>query len=252
MHQEVKQNGKKCKWRNANYRNQWSLLSAYEAIEEELHPSLWPVSGNVRKGFSNFCCRLRVRSKVKNKIGVHQQIRRKIHIHRGARQLGTGTYFPYHRLPLWLKIFYTSSTVFSISGSGLPSGTITHPLASLPSKHFRLNSHFLSYLIEASTIKSRLEWMLLPFCWLIPWMYFICWILVVITTAHKLHLKNGFRYRNIECKAGIAPTVEDSAGALKSHDLFIYIGHGSGAQHIPRHWDSETGKSCCYSPNGMQ
>ena len=25
------------------------------------------------------------------------------------------------------------------------------------------------------------------------------------------------------------------AGALKSHDLFIYIGHGSGAQYIPRH-----------------
>ena len=25
------------------------------------------------------------------------------------------------------------------------------------------------------------------------------------------------------------------AGALKSHDLFIYIGHGSGAQCIPRH-----------------
>ncbi|RVW18262.1 hypothetical protein CK203_114917 [Vitis vinifera] len=42
-------------------------------------------------------------------------------------------------------------------GPSLPSDTNTHPLASLPSKHFRLNSHFLSYLIEASTIKSRLE-----------------------------------------------------------------------------------------------
>ncbi|RVW78059.1 hypothetical protein VitviT2T_028249 [Vitis vinifera] len=41
--------------------------------------------------------------------------------------------------------------------------------------------------------------------------------------------------QNIEGKGGIAPTVEELAGALKSHDLFTCIGHGSGAQYIPRH-----------------
>ncbi|RVW95998.1 Separase [Vitis vinifera] len=44
-----------------------------------------------------------------------------------------------------------------------------------------------------------------------------------------------FKDQNIEGKGRIAPTVEELAGALKSHDLFIYIGHGSGAQCIPRH-----------------
>ena len=46
--------------------------------------------------------------------------------------------------------------------------------------------------------------------------------------------KNGLEIKT-ECRAGIAPTVEDSARTLKSHDLFICIDHGSGAQHIPRH-----------------
>ena len=45
----------------------------------------------------------------------------------------------------------------------------------------------------------------------------------MISAAHKLYLKKWFRDQNIDCKAGIAPTVEDSVGALKSHDLFIYI-----------------------------
>ncbi|KAL6320611.1 hypothetical protein AAG906_008611 [Vitis piasezkii] len=44
-----------------------------------------------------------------------------------------------------------------------------------------------------------------------------------------------FRDQNIEGKGGIAPTVEELAGALKSHDLFTCIGHGSGAQYIPRY-----------------
>ena len=44
-----------------------------------------------------------------------------------------------------------------------------------------------------------------------------------------------FRDQNIEGKGGIAPTVEELARVLKSHDLFTCIGHGSGAQYIPRH-----------------
>ncbi|KAJ8572576.1 hypothetical protein K7X08_009087 [Anisodus acutangulus] len=36
-------------------------------------------------------------------------------------------------------------------------------------------------------------------------------------------------------KCGTAPAVEELAEALKSHDLFIYFGHGSGAQYIPEH-----------------
>ena len=50
-----------------------------------------------------------------------------------------------------------------------------------------------------------------------------------------LDARKRFRDHSIEGKAGIAPAAEDLAGALKSHDLFIYIGHGSGAQYIPRH-----------------
>ncbi|CAN4110641.1 unnamed protein product [Withania somnifera] len=36
-------------------------------------------------------------------------------------------------------------------------------------------------------------------------------------------------------KCGTAPAVDELAEALKSHDLFIYFGHGSGAQYIPDH-----------------
>ncbi|KAJ4962506.1 hypothetical protein NE237_022445 [Protea cynaroides] len=35
-------------------------------------------------------------------------------------------------------------------------------------------------------------------------------------------------------KVGMSPTTEELAMALKSHDLFIYFGHGSGTQYIPR------------------
>ncbi|CBI23880.3 unnamed protein product, partial [Vitis vinifera] len=54
-------------------------------------------------------------------------------------------------------------------------------------------------------------------------------------SSSQAAFEKWFRDQNIEGKAGIAPTVEELAGALKSHDLFIYIGHGSGAQYIPRH-----------------
>ncbi|XP_062077222.1 separase isoform X2 [Humulus lupulus] len=47
--------------------------------------------------------------------------------------------------------------------------------------------------------------------------------------------ENWFKDQQLEGQAGVAPTAEELAVALKSHDLFIYFGHGSGAQYIPRH-----------------
>ncbi|XP_042511471.1 separase isoform X2 [Macadamia integrifolia] len=42
-----------------------------------------------------------------------------------------------------------------------------------------------------------------------------------------------FRNQKFEGKIGMSPTTEELAMALKSHDLFIYFGHGSGTQYIP-------------------
>lgn len=39
----------------------------------------------------------------------------------------------------------------------------------------------------------------------------------------------------IQGKTGTAPTIEELALALKSHDLFIYFGHGSGMPDSLRH-----------------
>ncbi|KAK2664690.1 hypothetical protein Ddye_003264 [Dipteronia dyeriana] len=50
----------------------------------------------------------------------------------------------------------------------------------------------------------------------------------------QVEFEDWFRDQNLEGKAGSAPTAEELAVALKSHDLFIYFGHGSGAQYIPR------------------
>ncbi|KAH7834856.1 hypothetical protein Vadar_020340 [Vaccinium darrowii] len=38
---------------------------------------------------------------------------------------------------------------------------------------------------------------------------------------------------DVERKAGTAPTIEELAVTLRSHDLFIYFGHGRGLQFIP-------------------
>ncbi|XP_040366322.1 separase isoform X3 [Rosa chinensis] len=43
-----------------------------------------------------------------------------------------------------------------------------------------------------------------------------------------------FRDQNLEGKVGCAPPAEELAVALKSHDLFMYFGHGCGQQYIPR------------------
>lgn len=39
-------------------------------------------------------------------------------------------------------------------------------------------------------------------------------------------------YFVVQGKCGTAPAVEELAEALKSHDLFIYFGHGSGTHKI--------------------
>ncbi|XP_020220359.1 separase isoform X1 [Cajanus cajan] len=51
----------------------------------------------------------------------------------------------------------------------------------------------------------------------------------------QIEFENYFRDQNLEGKAGSRPTIKELASALESHDLFIYFGHGSGAQYISRH-----------------
>ncbi|KAG4399168.1 hypothetical protein GLYMA_08G184200v4 [Glycine max] len=51
----------------------------------------------------------------------------------------------------------------------------------------------------------------------------------------QIEFENYFRDQNLEGKAGLRPTIKELASALESHDLFIYFGHGSGGQYIPRH-----------------
>ncbi|KNA25484.1 hypothetical protein SOVF_006490 [Spinacia oleracea] len=43
-----------------------------------------------------------------------------------------------------------------------------------------------------------------------------------------------FRHQNIQGKAGVVPSTEELTVALENHDLFLYFGHGSGAQYMPR------------------
>ncbi|WJX81047.1 separase [Trifolium repens] len=49
----------------------------------------------------------------------------------------------------------------------------------------------------------------------------------------QIQFENYFRDKNLEGKAGSKPTIKELISALESHDLFIYFGHGSGAQYIP-------------------
>ncbi|KAK7412084.1 hypothetical protein VNO78_03531 [Psophocarpus tetragonolobus] len=51
----------------------------------------------------------------------------------------------------------------------------------------------------------------------------------------QIEFENYFKDQNLEGKAGSRPTIKELASALESHDLFIYFGHGSGGQYIPRH-----------------
>ncbi|KAK9290720.1 hypothetical protein L1049_008894 [Liquidambar formosana] len=54
-------------------------------------------------------------------------------------------------------------------------------------------------------------------------------------SSTQVEFENWFKDHKLEGKAGLVPTTEELAIALKSHDLFIYFGHGSGAQYIPGH-----------------
>ncbi|GFY89199.1 separase [Actinidia rufa] len=54
-------------------------------------------------------------------------------------------------------------------------------------------------------------------------------------SSTQVEFEDYFREKNLEGKAGTAATIEELAVALRSHDLFLYFGHGSGAQYIPEH-----------------
>ncbi|XP_057978228.1 separase isoform X2 [Malania oleifera] len=54
-------------------------------------------------------------------------------------------------------------------------------------------------------------------------------------SSTQAEFESWFRNHNFEGKAGTEPTTEELTMALGSHDLFIYFGHGSGAQYIPGH-----------------
>ncbi|KAL5564053.1 hypothetical protein UlMin_033800 [Ulmus minor] len=54
-------------------------------------------------------------------------------------------------------------------------------------------------------------------------------------SSTQIEFENWFRDQNLEGKAGYPPSTEELAVALKSHDLFLYFGHGSGTQYIPKH-----------------
>ncbi|CAN8325640.1 unnamed protein product [Cochlearia groenlandica] len=51
----------------------------------------------------------------------------------------------------------------------------------------------------------------------------------------QVEFESWFRDQNIEGKAGSVPSTEELTEALKNHDLFLYFGHGSGAQYMSRH-----------------
>ncbi|EOA19088.1 hypothetical protein CARUB_v10007755mg [Capsella rubella] len=46
--------------------------------------------------------------------------------------------------------------------------------------------------------------------------------------------ESWFRDQNFKGKAGSEPSAIELTEALKNHDLFLYFGHGSGAQYIPK------------------
>ncbi|WCJ18437.1 hypothetical protein M5689_000788 [Euphorbia peplus] len=51
-------------------------------------------------------------------------------------------------------------------------------------------------------------------------------------SSTQVEFEDWFRDHNLEGKAGSAPTADELSLALQSHDLFLYFGHGSGAQYI--------------------
>ncbi|KAL9237436.1 hypothetical protein vseg_011984 [Gypsophila vaccaria] len=49
----------------------------------------------------------------------------------------------------------------------------------------------------------------------------------------QAEFEDWFRSQNIQGMSGAAPSTTDWTTALESHDLFLYFGHGSGAQYMP-------------------
>ncbi|XP_017971181.1 PREDICTED: separase isoform X2 [Theobroma cacao] len=86
-------------------------------------------------------------------------------------------------------------------------------------------------------------------------------------SSTQAEFENWFRDQNFEGKAGTVPTAEELATALKSHDLFLYFGHGSGEQYLSRKEIQELDKCAatllmgcssgslvlngCYMPRGI-
>lgn len=54
-------------------------------------------------------------------------------------------------------------------------------------------------------------------------------------SSSQVEFEEWFREQKWEGKAGNVPPTEELALALQNHDLFIYVGHGSGTQYIPGH-----------------
>ncbi|KAL0890878.1 hypothetical protein Bca101_014861 [Brassica carinata] len=60
----------------------------------------------------------------------------------------------------------------------------------------------------------------------------------------QVEFESWFRDQNFEGKAGSVPSAEELTEALKSHDLFLYFGHGSGAQYLSSR-EIEKLENCC-------
>ncbi|KAL1201644.1 Separase [Cardamine amara subsp. amara] len=54
-------------------------------------------------------------------------------------------------------------------------------------------------------------------------------------TDTQVKFESWFRDQNFEGKAGSEPNAKELTEALRTHDLFLYFGHGSGAQYMSRH-----------------
>ncbi|KAF3592824.1 hypothetical protein DY000_02027105 [Brassica cretica] len=60
----------------------------------------------------------------------------------------------------------------------------------------------------------------------------------------QVEFESWFRNQNFEGKAGSVPSAEELTEALKSHDLFLYFGHGSGSQYLSSR-EIEKLENCC-------
>ncbi|KAG9135415.1 hypothetical protein Leryth_007169 [Lithospermum erythrorhizon] len=61
----------------------------------------------------------------------------------------------------------------------------------------------------------------------------------------QVEFENWFKDQHFEGIAGTAPTIDVLIEALKSHDLFIYLGHGSGSQYFPGNQIKKLDKCSC-------